>query len=238
MTIPPALSIYPLPGIPEIVPGDPLPDLLAQALTECTNGLHPHDILVVTSKIIAKAEGRLVALPENEPDAKKRLIFQESQRILRQRGDLFITQTQHGLICANAGIDQSNTAPDTAVLLPRDPDRSARKLRDKLAARFNTTPFGVVITDTFGRPWRKGLTDVAIGSAGFAPLLDLRGATDTAGRRLAATEIAISDEIAAAADLVKGKLHGLPAVLVRGLSLTGDGASSDLIRSPQEDLFR
>ena len=157
---------------------------------------------------------------------------------LRRRGDLVITETRHGFICANAGVDRSNVGPGRAVLLPLDPDRSARRLRSRLIQRFGVE-VAVVITDTFGRPFRRGLTDVAIGVAGFKPIRDLRGILDDHDRVLEVTEVAVADEIAAAADLVKGKARGIPVAVVRGLELpTEDGSATELIRGASEDLFR
>ena len=230
----PSLEVVPVTGLGEIRPGDPLAELIAGA----TGPLLDHDVVVVTSKIVSKAEGRLVRLDEDDTDGRTALVEAESRRILRRRGDLFITETPHGFVCANAGIDRSNLAPGEVPVQPRPPDRSARKLRDALAARWGLTRLGVVITDTFGRPWRRGVTDVALGTAGLAPVVDLRGAADSAGRPLEVTEIALADEIAAAADLVMGKTSGVPVAVVRGLTLSGDGAAADLVRPYSEDLFR
>ena len=157
---------------------------------------------------------------------------------MRKRGNLIIAETKHGFICANAGIDRSNAKPGTMILLPEDPDSSAHQIRTRLEKRFDVR-LGVVISDTFGRPWRKGLTDVAIGVSGLAPILDLRGTADWSGRELEVTEVAVADELAAAADLVMGKASGIPAALVRGYAGPfGDGRGADLVRHPSDDLFR
>jgi len=232
------LSIHPVPGLPEISPGDDLAALLAEALARAGLGPEPGDVLVVTHKAVSKAEGALAALEGDEDAAYRRLVQAEAVEILRRRGDLVIARTRHGFICANAGVDRSNTAPGTAVLLPADPDRSAHGLR--LALRHLTgVDLAVVITDTFGRAWRRGLVDVAIGVSGLEAILDLRGTRDAQGRELKVTEVAVIDEIAAAADLVTGKAAGLPAALVRGLALPrGEGRATDLVRPAGEDLFR
>jgi len=198
------------------------------------------DVVVVTQKIVSKAEGRVVELAEEDEEGFRALVHAESRRVLRRRGSLAITETHHGFICANAGIDRSNTAPDTVVLLPRDPDASARRLRVALE-RATGHRLGVVITDTFGRTFRNGVTDVAIGCAGVRSILDLRGTPDHTGRTLAATEICIADEIAAAADLVKTKDGRTPVVVVRGLrrELLGEGSvKGEVVRDYSRDLFR
>jgi len=198
------------------------------------------DVVVVTQKIVSKAEGRVVELAEEDGEGFRALVHAESRRVLRRRGSLAITETHHGFICANAGIDRSNTAPDTVVLLPRDPDASARRLRVALE-RATGHRLGVVITDTFGRTFRNGVTDVAIGCAGVRSILDLRGTPDHTGRTLAATEICIADEIAAAADLVKTKDGRTPVVVVRGLrrELLGEGSvKGEVVRDYSRDLFR
>lgn len=231
------LVVSPLRDIGEVRPGDDLPAIVALAC-ERSGGLADHDVVVVTSKVVSKAEGRLVALDASDGAAKTALVVSESRRVLRRRGDLLITETPHGFVCANAGVDLSNTEAGVAALLPKDPDRSARRLRTRLCRHFGLDVLGVVMSDTFGRPWRVGVTDVALGSAGFAPVRDLRGEFDAAGRELAFTEIAIADEIAAAAELVMTKTANIPAAVVRGLRLDGDGSASEMVRSPQQDLFR
>lgn len=232
------ITIHPVTGLPEIAPGDDLALMLGDALARSEVGLQSGDVVVVTHKVVSKAEGRVVELEDDSPHSHRHLVESEAVATLRRRGDLVITETRHGFICANAGVDRSNAGPCRAVLLPLDPDRSARRLRHRLMQRFGVEA-AVVITDTFGRPFRRGLTDVAIGVAGFKPVRDLRGRPDDHDRLLEVTEIAVADEIAAAADLVKGKTRSVPAAIVRGLSLpAGEGAATDLIRPASEDLFR
>ena len=204
------LEIIPLEGIPEISPGDDLVEIIGQL-----NNIQSGDILVVTQKIISKAENQMIDIDPNDPLSHKPLVERESVRILRRRGDLIISQTKHGFVCANAGIDLSNVERGQAALLPDDSDRSARRLRDGLAGRFQLD-VGIIISDTFGRPWRRGLTDVAIGSAGVLPILDLRGSPDAFGREMQVTEVALVDELASAAELVMGKSSGIPIAIVRG----------------------
>ncbi|MBT3247225.1 MAG: coenzyme F420-0:L-glutamate ligase, partial [Actinobacteria bacterium] len=196
------------------------------------------DVLVVTQKIVSKAENRLV--PIDPTVGHKPLVEQESVRILRRRGDLIISETKHGFVCANAGIDLSNVAEGQAALLPVDSDRSARRIQAGLEHKYGVK-VAVIVSDTFGRPWRRGVTDVAIGSAGLRPVVDLRGTTDALGRELQVTEVAVADEIAAAAELVMGKAEAIPVAIVRGVDPTWFGEGSvhdDLIRRPDEDLFR
>jgi len=232
------ISIHPVPGLPEIRPGDDLAGLLAHALSQAGLGPEPGDVLVVTHKAVSKAEGAVVPLEGEEEAAYRRLVEDQAVEILRRRGSLVIAKTRHGFICANAGVDRSNTAPGTAVLLPAEPDRSAHSLRLALR-RLTGVDLPVVITDTFGRSWRKGLVDVAIGVSGLEVILDLRGTHDAQGRELKVTEVAVVDEIAAAADLAMGKAAGVPAALVRGLAVPrGEGRAVDLIRPPGEDMFR
>ncbi len=198
-----------------------------------------HDVVAVTSKVVAKAEGRVVPFDGTE-EAKIALVESESRRVLRRRGPLRITETHHGFICANAGIDLSNTSDGTAVLLPVDPDRSARRFRADLR-RQRGVDVGVVVTDTFGRVWRQGVTDVAIGAAGLRPIHDLRGSTDANGRVLEATEVAVIDEIAGAVNLVLAKNAGTPFAIVRGLEdhFFGEGSvADDVVRRAHDDLFR
>ncbi len=198
------------------------------------------DVLVVTQKIVSKAEGRIVAVDPGDDGAKRRLAESEARRVLRRRGELVITETRHGFVCANSGVDLSNVEEGFAVLLPLDPDRSARGIRDALRRLAGVT-VGVVVSDTFGRPWRRGLTDVAIGCAGVAAVLDLRGERDALGRELVATEVCLADEIAGAAELVMGKASGLPVAVVRGIDpafLRESSVRAEIVRPPQEDLFR
>ena len=229
------LEIIPLEGIPEISPGDDLVEIIGQL-----NNIQSGDILVVTQKIISKAENQMIDIDPNDPLSHKPLVERESVRILRRRGDLIISQTKHGFVCANAGIDLSNVKRGQAALLPDDSDRSARRLRDGLAGRFQLD-VGIIISDTFGRPWRRGLTDVAIGSAGVLPILDLRGSPDAFGREMQVTEVALVDELASAAELVMGKSSGIPIAIVRGADMSwfGSGSVQDqIVRDPQDDLFR
>lgn len=233
------LTILPLNGVPEVVPGDELAVLLADAATEQGTPLVNGDCLVVTQKVVSKVEGRLVSLDPHDRTARRALIESESTRILRRRGDLLISETRHGFVCANAGIDISNVEEGQAALLPVDADRSARHVRDSLRARYGIE-VAVIVSDTFGRAWRMGLTDVAIGVAGVAGVVDLRGSRDAQGRELQVTEVAIADEIAGAAELVMGKATGIPAAIVRGLDPTWlrDGSVRELVRPQNEDLFR
>lgn len=229
------VEIRPVPDITEIEPGDDLAGMIVDAVTADGWAIETRDIIVVTHKVVSKQEGRIVAIPSEE--AYRQLVEDESVRIVRRRGDLIIAQTTHGFICANAAVDRSNIAEGFAVLLPVDPDRSAHRLRT-LIERRTCTSIGVIISDTFGRPWRRGLVDVAIGVSGLPSILDLVGTTDAHGSELHVTEIAIIDEIAAAADLVMGKADQIPVAVVRGLHLEGRGRATDLVRPPNEDLFR
>ena len=232
------LRIIPITGVGAIREGDELVSVLLEAMGRQL-ALENQDLLIVTSKVVSKAEGRVVAFDGTE-EHKIAIVEAESKRVLRRRGPLRITETHHGFINANAGVDLSNTDEGTAVLLPKDPDQSARRLRAELRRR-REVDVAVVITDTFGRVWRNGVTDVALGSAGIKPILDLRGTTDANGRLLEATEVAIVDEIAGAANLVLGKARGTPFAILRGLdpSYFGPGSiSDDVIRSANGDLFR
>jgi len=229
------LQVIPVEGIAEVTPGDNLAELILAAVS-----LEGGDVVVVTQKVVSKAEGRIVPLDHDDPVAKRRLVEGESRRIVRVRGDLVISETKHGFVCANAGIDLSNVADGTAALLPVDPDRSARWIRDGIRARAGVE-VGVVVSDTFGRPWRNGLTDVAIGTAGVAAVVDLRGSEDTSGRELQVTQVCVADEIAGAAELVMGKAFGIPAAVVRGLPeewLRESSVRTEVIRGPADDLFR
>jgi coenzyme F420-0:L-glutamate ligase len=229
------LELIPIEGIPEIVAGDDLAQLLLEGVSRSGEELRNGDVLVVTHKVVSKAEGRTVEAVD-EP-SYRHIVENEAAAIVRRRGDLVIAQTRHGFICANAGVDRSNTAPGTAVLLPIDPDRSAHLLRTRVE-RAAGVAIAVIVTDTFGRPWRRGLVDVAIGVSGLPAIVDLRGTEDATGRVLDVTEIAIVDELAAAADLVMGKATQIPAAIARGLDLSGDGRAQELVRPAEEDLFR
>ena len=231
------LRVVPVPGLPEVRPGDDLAGMVAAAC-EAAIGLRDGDVVVVTQKVVSKAEGRLVDI---DPETGHRPIVEaESVRILRRRGDLVIAETEHGFVCANAGVDLSNVEAGQAALLPEDPDRSARRIRDALTHRFGVE-VAVIISDTFGRTWRRGVTDVAIGVAGLRPVIDLRGTADALGRELQVTEVAVADELAAAAELVMGKSTGIAVAVLRGVdpAWLGDGSVvDDLVRRPDEDLFR
>jgi coenzyme F420-0:L-glutamate ligase/coenzyme F420-1:gamma-L-glutamate ligase len=233
------LSVIPINGIGEIRPGDEIAEFIARAADEQKTPLVAGDCLVVTQKIVSKAENRLVPLDPDDLAARRELVESESVRIVRRRGDLIISETRHGFVCANAGVDLSNVEHGFAALLPVDGDRSAKHVRDALRARAGVD-VAVIISDTFGRPWRQGLTDVAIGVSGIAAIVDLRETPDALGRILHVTEVAIADEIAAAAELVMGKATGVPVAIVRGLDPTWlrDGSARDLVRPPQDDLFR
>ncbi|HEU4318600.1 MAG TPA: coenzyme F420-0:L-glutamate ligase [Acidimicrobiia bacterium] len=230
------LEIHPLTGIGRIVQGDDI----ATALLPALDDLDPRsgDILVVTHKIVSKAEGAIRVVTGDEEEFKLALVTEIARSIVRRRGPLIIAETKHGFVCANAGVDRSNAEEGTMILLPDDPDRSAHRIRLRLSQAIGVD-MPVIISDTFGRPWRRGLTDVAIGVSGLEPILDLRGTRDWSGRELDVTEVAVADEIAAAADLVMGKASGIPAALVRGFEGSrGEGKASELIRPVEEDLFR
>ena len=234
------LAVEPVPGLPEVGPGDDLAALLAPPLAALTwpdgsTGLSPGDIVVVTSKVVSKAEGRVVQAADRE-----QAITDEAVRVVATRGATRIVETRHGLVMAAAGVDASNVAAGTVALLPLDPDASARALRAQLVTGLDVAPIGVVVTDTLGRPWRLGLTDAAIGAAGVVVLDDHRGRTDAAGHALEMTVTAVADEIAAAAGLLMGQAaEGLPAVLIRGLRLPpAEGRATDLVRPPELDLYR
>jgi coenzyme F420-0:L-glutamate ligase/coenzyme F420-1:gamma-L-glutamate ligase len=229
------ITIVPIEGMPEIRPGDVLADLICERVE-----VAERDVVVVTQKVVSKAEGRLVAVDPDDPLAHKALVEQESVRVLRRRGDLIISETRHGFVCANAGVDLSNVERGYAALLPLDSDRSARRIRDGIRARTGVE-VGVIVSDTFGRTWRRGLTDVAIGVAGIGAVIDLRGTPDALGRQMQVTEVCVADELASAAELVMGKAAGVPAAVVRGVDAAWfrDGSVHDeVVRPPSEDLFR
>lgn len=254
----PEIRIFGLDGLPEVRPGDDIAGLIAEAVTLSGIGLLPGDVLVVTHKIVSKAEGKLIDLREIDPSPlafriashdnkdprKVEVVLREAVRIVRMIGSLIIAETRHGFVCANAGVDASNAASDTVVLLPDDPDVSAARIRSALAARFGLAGHeapAVVISDSFGRPWRKGIVNVAVGVSGMAPLVDYRGLEDAAGYELSASVLAVADEIAAAAELVMHKLAARPVAIVRGYepALPGaPGTGKDLILGPERDLFR
>jgi coenzyme F420-0:L-glutamate ligase / coenzyme F420-1:gamma-L-glutamate ligase len=243
------LRVIPLDGIPPVEEGDDLAALCAAAAGRF-GGLADGDVLVIAQKAVSKAEGRVVALDDveaspladalagNHDPRQLEVILRESARVVRLRPPLVIAETRHGFVCASAGVDASN-APGASmlVLLPVDPDASANRLRQGLAERTGRD-VAVIVSDSFGRPWRQGTTDIAIGAAGLTPLLDLRGTRDPAGYELRTTTIAVADEIAGAAELVMGKVAGIPAAVVRGLEVAGDGTARDLVMPADRDLFR
>jgi coenzyme F420-0:L-glutamate ligase/coenzyme F420-1:gamma-L-glutamate ligase len=243
------VRVIPLPGVPEVSSGDDLAGLLAAA-AERAGGFEEGDVLVVAQKVVSKAEGRIVRLVDVVPSdralelagdqdpRRHEVMLRETARVVRSRPPLLIAETRHGFVCASAGVDSSN-APDagTVVLLPADPDASAERLRAQLAELTGRT-VGVIVSDSFGRAWRQGTTDVAIGVAGVRPLLDLRGERDATGYELHATQIAVADELAGAAELVMGKTAGVPAAIVRGVDAAGEGSARDLVMPPDRDLFR
>ena len=251
----PTLYLVGLPGLPEVEAGDDLVALVVQAARHAALEVAAHDVFVITQKVVSKAEGRLVRLDTVEPSAIARqwstvsgkdarvveLVLRESVRIVRMDRGVVIAETRHGFVCANAGVDTSNVPDGWAALLPEDADASARRIRDGLGAAFGC-PVAVIVTDTFGRAWREGQTNVAIGLAGLSPILDYRGRRDAHGHTLQATAIAVADELAAAAELVMGKTRGVPVAVVKGGGdiglITGDGSAGELRRRPEEDLFR
>jgi coenzyme F420-0:L-glutamate ligase / coenzyme F420-1:gamma-L-glutamate ligase len=243
------IRVIPLEGIPEVEEGDDLVALVAAA-ADRAGGLADADVVVVAQKIVSKAEGRVVRLDELEPSEhaleiageldprRVEAILQESVQVVRVRPPLIITETRHGFICASAGVDASNAKGDgTLILLPLDPDASAERIRAGLGERTGHD-VGVIVSDSFGRPFRQGTTDVALGAAGIAPLLDLRGRRDSVGYELQATQIAVADELAGAAELVFGKTNGIPAAVVRGIDVRGPGTGRDLVIPEERDLFR
>lgn len=240
------IQLIPVTGLPEIRKGDDLAALVAERIE-----LEDGDVVVVAQKVVSKLEGRVVRIDELEASVKARelagderdpreveAVLREAKRIVRERGPLVIAETKHGFICASAGVDHSNApGPGMLVLLPVDPDASARRLRERLVD-LGGAAVGVIVTDSFGRPFRQGTTDVAIGVAGVPALVDLRGTIDRVGYVLRSSRVAIADEIAAAADLARGKAEGVPVVVVRGLRLDGDGTAQEIVIEPELDLFR
>ena len=246
------VTIYPISGLPEIVKDAPLSRLIWDAVKQLGMVLEANDVLVVTQKIVSKMEGQVVSLTTVNPSPQSvelahriaydprhvEVILAQSVRVVREAPRVLITETRHGFVCANAGVDRSNTgSADAVVLLPEHPDTSASRLRDELRQLAGVT-LGVVISDSFGRPWREGQVNIAIGSAGVLPMRDYRGATDSDGYELQGTELAVVDEVAAAAELVMGKLDRVPVALVRGVELAGEGSVHELLRAPATDLFR
>jgi len=241
------IEIFPVEGLPEIREGDDLGALVVERVQ-----LRPGDVVTVAQKVVSKAEGRVVELGDVAPSERARelagpttdlrqleVILRETRRVVRARAGLVIAETRHGFVCASAGVDHSNAAePDSVILLPLDPDSSAQRIRDAIRERARVD-VAVVVTDSFGRPFRQGTTDVAIGVAGLAPLRDLRGTPDRAGSPLRTTKIAVADELAAAANLVRtSKADGVPVVVVRGVELHGEGSATDLVIPSDRDLFR
>jgi coenzyme F420-0:L-glutamate ligase/coenzyme F420-1:gamma-L-glutamate ligase len=244
------VTVIPLGGLPELDADDDL-GLLLHAAAETVGGLRDADVVVVAQKAVSKVEGRVVRLDDVEPSGRARelagpdgdprhleVILRESLEVVRSRPPLVIAETRHGFVCASAGVDASN-APEEGmlVLLPLDPDLSARLLRERLH-QLSGADVGIVVSDSFGRAWRQGTTDVALGVAGIAPIRDLRGTTDARGRELRTTQIAVADEIAGAAELVLGKARRVPAAIVRGLDVRGDGSAAELVMPRGRDLFR
>jgi coenzyme F420-0:L-glutamate ligase/coenzyme F420-1:gamma-L-glutamate ligase len=244
------IEILPITGFPEVRPGDDLAGMVAGAVAD---SLRSGDVLVVTHKIVSKAEGRLLDLRAVEPSALAKefaarhgkdprqieVVLRESRRIVRMDRGVIISETRHGFVCANAGVDASNVpGEDTVCLLPVDPDRSAARLREALAGRLGVE-FAVVVSDSFGRAWRFGITDVAIGVAGMDPLADYRGQNDPYGYPMEASVLAVADELAAAAELVMGKTDGVPLAIVRGYDYgKGSRTGQDLLMPPERDMFR
>jgi coenzyme F420-0:L-glutamate ligase / coenzyme F420-1:gamma-L-glutamate ligase len=246
----PVVSVIPLEGLPELEPEDDLGLLLHGGAT-AVGGLEDGDVVVVAQKAVSKVEGRVVSLDAVQPSTRAvelagpdgdprhvEVILRESARVVRSRPPLVIAETRHGFVCASAGVDASNTpGVDLLVLLPLDPDASARRLRARLG-ELSGADVGVIVSDSFGRAWRQGTTDVALGAAGIAPIRDLRGTSDARGRELTTTQIAVADELAGAAELVMGKARGVPAAIVRGVDVRGDGSASELLMPRERDLFR
>jgi coenzyme F420-0:L-glutamate ligase / coenzyme F420-1:gamma-L-glutamate ligase len=246
------IHIFAIKGIPEIQPHDDFGAIIMECMRQVGLRARESDVVVIAQKIVSKAEGRIVRLDSIEPSARAcewalqyrkdsrvvELVLREAVRIVRMERGVLIVETRHGFVCANAGVDVSNTSAGTATLLPEDPDRSAERLRMQLTQTWGV-PIGVIISDTFGRPWREGLVNVAIGVSGIAPLADYRGQPDSVGRALQATVIAVADELACAAGLVMGKTNRTPVVLVRGFSSARrEGTGHDLLRCADQDLFR
>jgi coenzyme F420-0:L-glutamate ligase/coenzyme F420-1:gamma-L-glutamate ligase len=246
------LHVFAIPGIPELAPGDDAGRVIAEAIVRSGQRAAAGDIFVVAQKIVSKAEGALVALADVEPsplashwaqeygkDARAvEVVLRETRRLVRMERGIIIAETHHGFVCANAGVDASNVPAGYVTVLPRDPDASAARLRDTLTTILGQ-PIAVIVSDTFGRPWREGAVNVALGVAGLQPLLDYRGRVDHHGRRLQTTVIAVADELAAAAELVTGKTCRTPVAVVRGaVEWCGTGSGTMLLRGSAADLFR
>lgn len=251
--MPREIRVYGLDGIPEIQPGDDLNAIIASSLEESGLAIEEGDVLVVTHKIVSKAEGRLVDLETIKPSTfaenwaervekdprHVEVVLRESRRVVRQIGGILICETRHGFVCANAGVDASNVPGDTIVcLLPVDPDASAQVIRAGLQERYGVAP-AVIITDSFGRPWRRGIVNVAIGIAGMTPFADYRGVTDAYGYDLRVSVMAVADELACTAELLAGKTDARPVALIRGYAVTpGEGSAAEMVMESERDLFR
>jgi coenzyme F420-0:L-glutamate ligase/coenzyme F420-1:gamma-L-glutamate ligase len=248
----PTIQVIGVPGMPEVAAGDDVAALIVQAASEAELNILERDIFVVAQKIVSKAEGRSVSLQSIEPSSRAKewaaaydkdarvveVVLRESRRIVRMERGVLISETEHGYICANAGVDTSNVAEGTVTLLPKDSDASARKIRAALEEAFGVR-VAVIVSDTFGRPWREGLVNVALGVSGIAPLIDYRGQEDSHGRAMKVTVMAVADEIASAAELVMKKSASIPAAIVRGFDYSASEASGrELVRAPELDLFR
>jgi coenzyme F420-0:L-glutamate ligase/coenzyme F420-1:gamma-L-glutamate ligase len=246
------VRIIPVRGIPEVTPGMDLPRLILSAISQSDLNLQTGDVLVITQKIVSKAEGRLVNLNDVTPSAlayqyaketgkdprEVEVVLSETSRVVRMTARALIVETKHGLICANAGVDHSNVDGASLCLLPLDPDGSAAAIRSALMVQTGLE-MAVIISDTFGRPWRMGQTNVAIGAAGMLPIQDYRGQLDTAGRELNVTALCVADELAAAAELVQNKVDKVPVTLIRGYAYPrGSGSARDIVRPAEQDLFR
>ncbi len=246
-----AIRMFGVHGMGEVRPGDDLAGMIAGAVRASGERIRENDIFVIAQKAVSKAEGRIVQLDSVEPSAMARrwaeeygkdarvveVILRETRRVVRMDRGILIAETRHGFVCANAGVDNSNAPPGTVVLLPEDPDRSAELLRERLQAAFGGR-LGVVVSDSFGRPWREGLTNVALGVAGIEPVVDCRGQKDDFGRNLQVTVIAVADELAGAAELVMGKNRKVPVAVIQGFSYKGEGSGRALVRAAELDLFR
>ena len=244
-----AIHVFAVPGVPDVEPGDDVGAVIAAAASRAGETIETGDVVVVAQKIVSKAEGALVRLDEVVPSPRAaewaaawgkdprvvEVVLRESRRIVRMQRGILIAETLHGFVCANAGVDASNVERGLVTVLPRDPDQSAARIR----ARIGSPDIGVIVSDTFGRPWREGVLNVALGVAGLRPLLDYRGCRDPYGRELTSTVIAVADELAAAAELVMRKTARLPVAIVRGAAeWLGEGSGAELLRAADQDLFR
>lgn len=246
------IQVIGVPGMPEVVAGDEVAALIVRAARDAELDIVERDIFVIAQKIVSKSEGRSVSLQTIEPSSRAKewaaaydkdarvveVVLRESRRIVRMERGVLISETEHGFICANAGVDTSNVADGTVTLLPKDSDASARKIRASLEQAFGVE-VAVIVSDTFGRPWREGLVNVALGVSGIAPLIDYRGQEDSHGRAMKVTVMAVADEIASAAELVMKKSAGIPVAIVRGFDfLPSEASAGELIRVAELDLFR